>query len=41
MLVELNITLEPGLCISQEKIRKRCLFEKVQAFYEEKVLRYL
>ena len=34
----------PDICLlaySQEKIRKRRLFKKVQAFCEEKVLRYL
>ena len=30
-----------GINCSQEKIRKRRLFKKVQAFCEEKVLRYL
>ena len=32
--------VQPGLD-SQEKIRKRRLFKKVQAFCEENVLRYL
>ena len=34
-------TLENLLGIVRKKPRKRCLFKKVQAFCEEKVLRYL